>query len=82
MIPLPQASRRDSPRGLGVGTQLRLVIQLGVTLPAELAAGADALGAGPLLLMTVLLFACSLISFGVGAPTGVLRSPTPTHAPL
>ncbi len=52
---------------------MRLVIQLGVTLPPELAAekAAHELGAGLLAFMTVVLFGCSLVSFGIGAPTGV-----------
>lgn len=49
---------------------MRLVIQLGVTLPAELASEARDISVGSLVLMTVVLFACSLISFGIGAPTG------------
>ncbi len=54
----------------GTLPQVRLVIQLGVTLPAELASEARDISVGSLILMTVVLFACSLISFGIGAPTG------------
>lgn len=66
--------------GVVVG-QVRLVIQLGVTLPAELAQDAHSLGAGPLMLMTAVLFACSLISFGIGAPTGCPLPSPPLPSP-
>ena len=57
--------------------QVRLVMQLGVTLPAELAAEQRDISAGTLAVMTAALFACSLISFGIGAPTGKDRVPCP-----
>ena len=50
--------------------QVRLMIHLGETLPAELHKEAAPLGWGAVLLLTGLLFPCSLISFGIGAPTG------------
>lgn len=54
--------------------QVRLVIQLGVTLPPELRAEAHPITAGSLVLMTLVLFGCLLISFGIGAPTGASLS--------
>lgn len=53
------------------------MIQLGVTLPPELADEAQPIAAGTLLLMTLVLFGCSLISFGIGAPTGGCDMQTP-----
>lgn len=53
------------------------MIHLGETLPAELQKEAAPLGWGAVLLLTGLLFPCSLISFGIGAPTG---EPSPALA--
>ena len=60
--------------------QVRLMIQLGVTLPPELRAEAHPITAGSLVLMTLVLFGCLLISFGVGAPTGVSPEPAVRRA--
>ena len=46
------------------------MIHLGETLPPQLLAEARPLGWGALLLLTGVLFPCSLVSFGIGAPTG------------
>ena len=54
-----------------MGAQTRLLIHLGETLPARLAAEQREIRWGTLLLLVGVLFSCSLISFGIGAPTGV-----------
>ncbi len=52
-------------------TQTRLMIHLGETLPARLAGEQREIRWGTLLLIVGVFFPCSLISFGIGAPTGL-----------
>ena len=70
-------SRRYSPNicptsELCPRVQTRLMIHLGETLPARLEGEQREIRWGTLLLLIGVLFPCSLISFGIGAPTGPL----------
>ncbi len=50
------------------------MIHLGETLPAKLDGEAREIRWGTLLLLIGVLFPCSLVSFGIGAPTGVVMA--------
>ena len=54
--------------------QTRLMIHLGETLPAKLEGERRDIRWGTLLLLIGVLFPCSLVSFGIGAPTGAVMA--------
>jgi len=55
------------------------MIHLGETLPAKLEGERREIRWGTLLLLIGVLFPCSLVSFGIGAPTGAVMATVPAQ---